>query len=63
MTLVEDFEVKTCTAKQWQQAISQGYAVFRELTKHKGGTVVADLDQQILTFAPPAGSTADFDDL
>jgi len=63
MSLVEDFEVKTCTAKQWQQAIYQGYGVFRDLTFHRGGAVTVDLDEQRLTFSPPSSSIADFEDL
>ncbi|WP_323119377.1 nucleoside triphosphate pyrophosphohydrolase family protein [Burkholderia alba] len=43
-------EVRACTAKQWQDAIFQGYAAFRELKKNRGGDVVVDLDKQKLTY-------------
>lgn len=43
-------EVRACTAKQWQEAICQGYAVFKELKKNGGGDVVVDLDKQRLSY-------------
>jgi NTP pyrophosphatase (non-canonical NTP hydrolase) len=43
-------EAKTCTAKQWQDAICQGYASFKELKKNGGGDVLVDLDKQRLTY-------------
>ncbi|MFM0244918.1 nucleoside triphosphate pyrophosphohydrolase family protein [Paraburkholderia sediminicola] len=48
--MVMGLEVRTCTAKQWQQAICQGYAAFRELKKNGGGDVTVDLDKQRLTY-------------
>lgn len=43
-------EVKACTAKQWQQAIHQGYVVFDALKKNLGGEVQVDLDNQRLDY-------------
>lgn len=54
--IVMGLEVKTCTAKQWQSAICQGYAVFLELKRQGGGDVVVDLDRQKLTYKQPNGS-------
>jgi NTP pyrophosphatase (non-canonical NTP hydrolase) len=53
--MVTGLEVRTCTAKQWQQAICQGYTVFRELKKNGGGDVTVDLDKQRITYrvSPP----------
>lgn len=49
-------EVRACTAKQWQEAISQGYAAFRELKKSGGGDVAVDLDKQRITYRAPSAS-------
>lgn len=43
-------EVKACTAKQWQKAIIQGYAAFKQLRDNGGGNVVIDLDVQKLVY-------------
>lgn len=43
-------EVQACTAKQWQEAICQGYAAFRELKTSGGGDVTVDLDKQRITY-------------
>jgi len=52
--LCENLEVKKCTAKQWQQAIHQGYAVFNLLKKNKGGTVHLDLNKHTIKYSPLA---------
>ncbi len=49
-------EVEACTAKQWQEAISQGYAAFLELKKSGGGDVAVDLDKQRITYRAPSAS-------
>lgn len=49
-------EVQACTAKQWQEAISQGYAVFLELKRNGGGDVVVDLDKQKITYRAPSAA-------
>lgn len=49
-------EVEACTAKQWQEAISQGYAAFLELKKNGGGDVIVDLDKQRVTYRAPSAS-------
>ncbi len=46
-------EVDACTAKQWQEAISQGYAAFMELKNSGGGDVVVDLDRQRIAYRAP----------
>lgn len=54
--MVTGLEVQTCTAKQWQAAICQGYTVFKELKKNGGGNVTVDLDKQRLTYRIPAAA-------
>ncbi|MFN7887762.1 MAG: nucleoside triphosphate pyrophosphohydrolase family protein [Betaproteobacteria bacterium] len=49
-------EVRASTAKQWQEAISQGYAAFRELTRNGGGDVTVDLDRQRIAYRDPTAS-------
>lgn len=49
-------EVKACTAKQWQEAISQGYATFLELKKNGGGDVIVDLDRQRVSYRAPSAA-------
>ncbi|WP_326339261.1 MULTISPECIES: nucleoside triphosphate pyrophosphohydrolase family protein [Achromobacter] len=53
--MVTGLEVRACTAKQWQQAICQGYAAFKELKKNGGGDVTVDLDRQRLTYRVAGG--------
>ena len=36
----------------WEEAILQGYAVFRELKKKRSAAVVADMDQRRIWFEP-----------
>lgn len=48
-------EVRACTAKQWQEAILQGYAAFRELKKSGGGSISVDLEKQRITYRVPSG--------
>lgn len=50
--MVTGLEVSSCTAKQWQSAICQGYAVFKELKTNNGGNVEVDLDKQKLGYRP-----------
>ena len=51
-------EVRACTAKQWQDAICQGYAAFMELKKNGGGDVSVDLAKQRITYRLPAATKA-----
>lgn len=50
--MVSGLEVKACTAKQWQNAISQGYVAFAALKEHAGGEISVDLDKQTLRHRP-----------
>ncbi len=62
--MVSGYEVERCPLWQWELAILEGFAVFRELRKHGGGIVSVNLNTRQLTFtegerifeppAPPA---------
>lgn len=47
---VRGYEVESCSLWQWEKAILDGYAVFRQLRKHRQGIVIADLDQRSISF-------------
>lgn len=52
--MTSHLEVAERTAMDWEYAILAGYNVFRQLQKHHGGTVHADLIARTLTFTPPS---------
>ncbi len=45
-------EAKTRSAAQWEKAILDGFACFRALLEHGGGSVRFDADRGLLEFAP-----------
>ena len=47
---VSGYEVDQCPLWQWEQAILDGFEVFRELRSHRRGIVVADLFERSITF-------------
>lgn len=55
--MTEHLEVSDRSRTDWQHAILRGYSVFREVQKHKGGIVTADLDARTLTFEGPVRAT------
>lgn len=48
--LVTGFEVERCPLWQWERAILEGFRVFRQLRKHRGGIVTADLLNRQLSY-------------
>lgn len=50
--LVKGYEVESRPYWQWERAILEGFRVFRELRKYRGGTVTADLIAHTLSFEP-----------
>jgi NTP pyrophosphatase (non-canonical NTP hydrolase) len=44
--MARHLEVSICTPGEWEQAIVQGFKVWREVKKHRGGAVSADLDSR-----------------
>lgn len=47
---VEGYEVETRPLWLWEEAILQGYCVFRKLRKHRKGMVTADLKKRRISF-------------
>jgi NTP pyrophosphatase (non-canonical NTP hydrolase) len=47
---VDGYEVERCPLWQWEKAILDGFAVFRELRRHRRGIVTADLTKRSITF-------------
>jgi NTP pyrophosphatase (non-canonical NTP hydrolase) len=52
--LVRGYEVEARPLWQWEQAILEGFRVFRELKKHRGGEVTIDLLARSIAFEPLA---------
>lgn len=50
--MTSGLEVRSCTAKQWQSAILQGYAAFSSLVANSGGDIVVDLEKQTIAYKP-----------
>src|SRR5260221_7295563 len=49
-SVVIGLEVGVCTISEWQNAILQGYEVFRLLNKNKGGTVSVSLNKREIKY-------------
>jgi hypothetical protein len=47
--MTEHLEVSACTPGEWEHAIVQGFAVWREIKKRKAGTLVVNLDERSIT--------------
>lgn len=56
--MVEDYEVSDRSLWMWEESILRGFAVFRELKRHRGGMVIADLDTRTLEYRPPEAHSA-----
>lgn len=50
--MVEGYEVAACPLWQWEQAILEGFKVFRQLRDAGGGVVTVDMDAHSISFAP-----------
>lgn len=48
--LVSDREVRVCTLQEWQQAILDGYRVWRQVWQNRGGIVSGDLVAKTLEY-------------
>ncbi|MBL4742394.1 MAG: pyrophosphatase [Idiomarina sp.] len=53
---VSGYEVESCPLKLWEQAILQGYEVFREVRKNEGGIIVGDRTTRTLSYRPLGAS-------
>ena len=47
--VTRNFEVGCCTEGEWERAIVQGFAVWREIKKQGSGTLVVNLDERSIT--------------
>ena len=47
--MVRHLEVSACTPGEWEQAIVEGFRVWREVKKRRGGTVDVDLDKRCIS--------------
>ncbi len=50
---VTGYEAENCPLWLWEEAILNGYTVFRAMRTHRGGTVGIDLDQRKIWFDAP----------
>lgn len=50
--MVEGYEVAACPLWQWEQAILEGFKVFRQLRDAGSGIVSVDMDAHAITFKP-----------
>lgn len=48
--MVSGYEVDACPLWQWEKAILEGFAIFRQLYEKRGGIVIANLSDRTLTF-------------
>jgi hypothetical protein len=47
---VQGYEVERCPLKLWEDAILQGYEVFRQVKKHNGGIVIGDRTNRKISY-------------
>ncbi len=49
---VQGFEVDQCPLKLWEDAILQGYEVFRQVKKHNGGIIIGNRENRTIEYRP-----------
>lgn len=49
---VHGYEVERCPLKLWEDAILQGYAVFRKIKENNGGIVIGDRANRTISYRP-----------
>ena len=54
--MTSHLEVRQCTTGEWEQAILQGFDVWRAVLAARGGHIAVDLDARRLTFLGPSVS-------
>lgn len=52
---VSGYEVEACPLRLWEQAILQGYAVFRQIRANNGGIVIGDRRKRRVEYKPYTG--------
>ena len=50
---VSGYEAESCPLWLWEEAILRGYGVFRTVCRHRGGRVIADLNERSIRFETP----------
>ena len=51
--MTSHLEVRRCTVGEWEQAILQGFEVWRAVFAERGGRIAVDLDQRRIEFLAP----------
>ena len=52
---VQGYEVEKCPLKLWEQAILEGYKVFRQVRDNNGGIVIGDRETRTIEYRPIDG--------
>lgn len=52
---VRGYEVEQCPLHLWENAILQGYDVFRQMRENEGGIVIGNRKERTLRYKPPGG--------
>ena len=52
---VQGYEVEECPLRLWEQAILEGYEVFRQVRDNKGGIVIGDRETRTIEYKPIDG--------
>lgn len=51
-SMVQGYEVDKCPLWQWELAVLKGFEVFRQLQRHRAGTIIVDMRKRELSFVP-----------
>ena len=54
--MTSHLEVRVCTTGEWEQAILQGFEVWRSVLAERGGRIAVDLDQRCLNYLGPVNT-------
>ena len=52
--MTSHLEVQQCTTGEWEQAILQGFSVWRAVLKARGGRIAVDLDKRRIDYSGPS---------
>lgn len=55
--MTSHLEVRQCTTGEWEQAILQGFKVWRAVLAARGGRIAVDLDQRRIDYLGPLGTS------
>ena len=56
--MTSHLEVRQCTTGEWEQAILQGFVVWRAVLAARGGRIAVDLDARCIAFLGPSAGQA-----